>query len=362
MQIKFNILLKIFMVVIMENRIDLNNFNIRTDLVIDSVDKIEDKDVVEVTTYDKGDIHVSKMELDKDNKKYFNKEEGKYITIEFPDITNFDDREVLEEVLESELEKIFADVGVGEDDSCLVIGLGNAKSTPDSLGPKVIQDVMVTRHLFLMAYDQVQEGMRNVCAFSPGVMGNTGLESADIILDIVKDIKPKFLIVVDALASNSIDRINRTIQITDSGINPGSGIGNNRKEISKRTIGIPVIAIGIPTVVDASTVIGDTIQYLYKHISYIKSNYDKDKLVFTRKNYLSKIRDRDLSKEEKKEVGGMLGELSEEELKELFDEVLTSIDYNMMVTVKEIDFVIEKLSIVVSSSLNNSLHRNVTHY
>jgi len=345
----------------MNNRINLSHFDIRTDLIIDNINEM-DSNVLEIEEYCEGDIRVSKIEIDSKNAKYLNKEVGKYITIEFEDSTNFEDREKIGKVVEKELKELFDDIGIISSDECLVIGLGNNKSTPDSLGPKVIEQLMVTRHLFLLSKESVSDGIRSVSAFSPGVMGNTGIESADIILNVVNDIKPKFLIVIDALASNSIDRINRTIQITDSGIHPGSGIGNNRKEISKKVIGIPVIAIGVPTVVDVSTVIGDTIQYLYKHISYIKSNYDKNKLIFNRSNYLKKIKNSDLSLDEKKEVGGMLGELSEVQLKYLFDEVLTSIDYNMMVTVKEIDFIIEKLSSIISSSLNNSLHINVNNY
>lgn len=346
----------------MENRINMNHFDIRTDLIIDNIEELANNQILEVYEYKKKNVKVSRVELDKEKGNIISKEAGRYITIEFKDASNFEDREEIGNVLELELKNLFDDIGIEDDDECLVVGLGNDKSTPDSLGPKVIQNILVTRHLFLLSLGDVKNGMRNVCAFSPGVMGNTGIESADIILKIVEDIKPKFLIIIDALASNSIDRINRTIQITDSGIHPGSGIGNNRKEISRKTIGIPVIAIGIPTVVDASTVIGDTIQYLYKHISYIKSNYDKNKLVFNRSHYLEKIKSKDLSWEEKKEVGGLLGELSERELKELFDEVLNGIDYNMMVTIKEIDFIIEKLSVIISSSLNNSLHKSVDHY
>ena len=346
----------------MKNSINLSHFDVRTDLIIDNIENLSDEGILEVSRYSKDNINVSRVEVTKNTGKFLNKGEGKYVTIEFKDVTNYEDRELLGKILEEELSLLFSEIGIKENDECLIVGLGNAKSTPDSLGPKVIQNILVTRHLFLFSSESVKDGMRCVSAFSPDVMGNTGLESADVILDIAKSIKPKFIIVVDALASNSIDRINRTIQITDSGIHPGSGIGNNRKEISKGTIGIPVIAIGIPTVVDVSTVIGDTIQYLYKHISYIKSNYDKNKLIFSRTGYLNKIKNNELSLEERKEVGGMLGELSEVELKELFDEVLTSIDYNMMVTVKEIDFVIEKLSSVISSSINNSLHCSVDHY
>ena len=346
----------------MDNRINLNNFDIRTDLIIDSYNNILDDVKLNKQVYDKKDIHVTRIEVSDDNYKYFNKDKGKYITIEFPDITNYEDRELLGNVLEEELKWLYKSLGINDSDECLIVGLGNENSTPDSLGPKALKNILVTRHLFLLSKENVKKGMRNVSIFAPNVMGNTGLESADIILEIAKDIKPKFIIAIDALASNSISRINRTIQITDSGIHPGSGIGNNRKEISKNTIGIPVIAIGIPTVVDVSTVIGDTINYLYKHISYIKNNYNENKLVVTRKNYLKKIENNDLSIDERKALGGLLGELDENELKELFNEVLTSIDYNMMVTVKEIDFIIEKLAIVVSSAINNSLHLEVDNY
>ena len=342
----------------MKNSVDLSKFNIRTDLIIDDFDKEENQNHLDRVKYDYKDIHISRIKLSKENSKQYNKDPGIYVTIEFPDITNYENKKDLEDILEKELKNIYKYMNIKDNDNCLIIGLGNEKSTPDSLGPKVLNRIMVTRHLFLLANSEVSEGVRNVSIFTPNVMGNTGIESADIINNVVKSTNPKFLIAIDALASNSISRINRTIQITDSGIHPGSGIGNNRKEISKKTIGIPVIAIGIPTVTDASTVIGDTINYLYKHISYIKSNYNQSKLTYTRKNYIEKLKNKDLTKEEKKEVGGLLGELDEYELKELFDEVLTSIDYNMMVTVKEIDFIIEKLSDIVSSSLNKSLHKN----
>ena len=345
----------------MKNRINLNNFNIHTDLVIDNMNSINKNNVIENKKYS-DDINITKVTLDEYTSKLLGKKKGKYITIEFEDITNYEDREIVGKVFENELKSLLNNIGINNEDECLVIGLGNNKSTPDSLGPKVISNIVVTRHLFEICPIDVKEGMRCVSTFVPGVMADTGIESADIIFGIVKDIKPKFMVVIDAVASNSIDRINKTIQITDTGIHPGSGIGNNRKEISKETMGIPVIAIGVPTVVDTSTVVGDTINYLFKHISYIKDNYNKNKLIFNRKNYINKIKDRDLTKEEKKEVGGIIGELEDNELKDLFREVLNSINYNMMVTVKEIDFVIEKLSSVISNGINNSLHNSINNF
>ena len=151
-------------------------------------------------------------------------------------VRNYENKKDLEDILEKELKNIYKYMNIKDNDNCLIIGLGNEKSTPDSLGPKVLNRIMVTRHLFLLANSEVSEGVRNVSIFTPNVMGNTGIESADIINNVVKSTNPKFLIAIDALASNSISRINRTIQITDSGIHPGSGIGNNRKEISKKTI------------------------------------------------------------------------------------------------------------------------------
>ena len=194
-------------------------------------------------------------------------------------------------------------------------------------------------------------------------MGNTGIETSDIIKSIVNTIKPKFIITIDALASSSINRLNKTIQMTDTGIHPGSGIGNSRKEINKDTIGVPVIAIGVPTVVESSIIVNDTIKYLLKHISYIKNNFSKSKLTYTKfGNYLDKIKNSDLSQEEKKEILGMIGELSEEDKLSLINEVLTSINYNLMVTNTEIDYLILKLSEIIANSLNNALHRQISHY
>ena len=130
-----------------------------------------------------------------------------------------------------------------------------------------------------------------------------------------------------------------------------------RKEISYDTLGIPVIAIGVPTVVSSSIIVYDTIDYLFKHISYIKDNQQKNKLIFTRKNYLNKIKDRELSNEEKISLAGLIGALSEEEERGLINEVLNALSYNFIVTPKEIDFLVDKLSEVISWGINNTLHK-----
>ena len=339
------------------NRIDLKNTNIRTDLIVES---LNNNDFITIENVD--NIKISRVLVDNKNKEIINKNEGNYVTIEFLDITNYDDRENVGKCLEKEIKNILEINNINSDDECLIIGLGNDKSTADALGPKTIENILVTRHLFLLDTN-VKKGMRKVSAITPGVMGNTGIETSDIIYSIINKINPKFVIVIDSLCASSVERLNKTIQITDTGIHPGSGVGNHRKEISRDTLNIPVIAIGVPTVVDASTIVNDTINYLFMHLSYLKNNYDKSKLIFKRfGNYLEKIKDSDLSDEEKEIIGGMIGNLSDEEKKRLINEVLESVNYNLIVSPKEIDFLIDKLSDVISSSINNSLHNAVNNY
>ena len=341
----------------MKNRIDLNKFNIRTDLVIDNEIKenyINKKKI-------NNSILVTNIDVNKELSIELNKKPGNYITIEFEDITNYEDSKEVMKVLSNELKNLLNKKGLLPNDSCLILGLGNRFSTADSLGPITLDKIMVTRHLFVLD-TKVKDGIREVAALSPGVMANTGIETYDIISSLINKVNPKFLIVIDALASSSIERINKTIQITDTGIHPGSGIGNNRKEISFDTIGLPVIAIGVPTVVESSILVNDTIDYIFQHISYIKKNYDTNKLTFGHRNnkkYLELLKKHNLDDEEKKNLSGILGTLDDTKKKELIKEVLTSINYNMIVTPKEIDFLIDKLSNIIASAINNSLHKAI---
>ena len=324
------------------NKIDLSKINLRTDLIIE-----------------KNNINHEEKEIDgiKITSSY---QDGNYITLSFEDITDFDYREKVGK----HFEKIFKDIlklnNIKESDTCLIIGLGNRLSTPDSLGPKVIDDIIVTNHLF--EYGSVKEGIRRVYSLIPGVMANTGIESSIIISSIIKEIKPDFVICIDALASMSLDRINKTIQITDTGIHPGSGVGNNRLEISKKTMGIPVIAIGVPTVTTATTIVYDTINYLYKHISYIKDNENINKLSFIKRNYKKKLNNLELSDTDKQNLLGLFGTLNDTDQRNLINEVLTNTELNLIVTPTEIDFLINKLSSLLSSSINNALHRQITHF
>ncbi len=343
----------------MENKINLSKYNIRTDLIVDIIDNNSNINK-ETDTYE--GVKITRVEVEKNMEEKLNKKKGTYITIEFDDVTNYEDREKIGKCFENEIKKLLNKLNIKDDDDCLIIGLGNEKSTPDALGPLSIKNILVTRHLFILNTNH-KDGLRSVSAIIPDVMGNTGIETSDIIKSIVNTIKPKFIITIDALASSSINRLNKTIQMTDTGIHPGSGIGNSRKEINKDTIGVPVIAIGVPTVVESSIIVNDTIKYLLKHISYIKNNFSKSKLTYTKfGNYLDKIKNSDLSTDEKKEILGMIGELSEEDKLSLINEVLTSINYNLMVTNTEIDYLILKLSEIIANSLNNALHRQISHF
>ena len=220
-----------------------------------------------------------------------------------------------------ELRKII-DLHVDKQGEILVVGLGNIYVTPDALGPKVINEIDVTRHLINYLPQYVEEGTRMVSAIAPGVLGTTGIETVEILKGIVENIKPKLLIVIDALASRSIERISSTVQLSDTGIVPGAGVGNTRSEISKNTLGIPVIAIGIPTVVETAVLVNDCLDvFIQKLQDEAKSN-----------DYLNKLKEED----------------NYEEIKE----ALLPKEYNLIVTPKEIDDLIENMKDVVARGIN----------
>lgn len=339
----------------MKHEIDLKNYQIRTDLI---VEQVTDENNVSTKVYDENGIKITTVEVDKNMSEQINKKVGDYVTIEFDDVTDSHNQEIVKKIFSEQLSEIIKKTKIKDSDKCLIIGLGNDKSTPDSLGPLTIDKVLVTNHLFM--YGQVEEGFRSVSAIIPGVTGTTGIETSDLIKSVVDGIKPNFLIMIDALASQALDRVNKTIQISNTGIHPGSGVGNSRKEISKDTTGIPVIAIGIPTVVDAVTVVSDTINYMQKHYAFHKKFIKNplSKLVSsTQINYLKK--EVDIEKEDKINLLGIVGSLNEMEIKQLILEVLTPIGYNLMVTPKEVDFIVEKLATILGEGINISLHEKI---
>ncbi len=344
----------------MENNINLKPFNVRTDLVVESIDASHSP--VKTKEKTNKNIKISTTDITKEEGKVIGKKEGRYITITFKDITNYEDREEVGKVLEKEIKSLLKYKNIKDDDEGLILGLGNSKSTPDALGPKVISRLVITRHLFLLNASP-KEGMRSISAISPGVMGETGIETADYIEALTNLTHPQFIIVIDALAASSLERVNHTIQLTDTGIRPGSGVYNNRKEISTDTLKIPVIAIGVPTVVESSVIVNEAINYLLKHISYIKNNTEINKLSPLHfDNYIDKIRNLELSQSDKEKLMGLVGTLGEIEKRNLIKEVMSAVNYDLIVCPKEVDFLIDKISDVISSSLNNALHRQITHY
>lgn len=341
----------------MSHEIDLKNINIRTDMIVDTIDTSSDNSDIKSYKKEFDNVSVEEIIIDKKSSEIYKRKDGIYKTLTFKDITDKDNFKKVEKVLIDEIRDLMEKLKISNDASCLIIGLGNNKSTPDSLGPKCIENVLVTRYLFDLG--EVEEGYRNTSSFTPGVTGTTGIETKKLIEGVVNVSKPDFLIIIDALASSSIERVNKTIQITDVGISPGSGVGNNREELNSKTFNIPTIAIGVPTIVDAVTIVSDTFKYMMKQFNYKLENLDNKKLKFVdelHQNYLNE--EGELSFENREKILGIVGTLKDDDLKKLIYEVLSPIDYNLMVTPKEIDFIMEKLSLLIANSINKVLHKS----
>lgn len=239
---------------------------IRTDLATEVRENInEDIETkgVQIKTQRKSNITVSTVDIKtKEGSKLMGKPVGRYVSIETMPclMMEDDDKEKAINALVDELKNMCVYMGLGErPESVLVAGIGNRNITSDSIGPKVTESLDITRHMKLF-FPKEHDGISYVSAIAPGVMAQTGMETRDIIKGVVDQLSPKLVIVIDALASRSMDRINCTYQLTDTGISPGSGLGNQRNVLNKKTIGVPVLAIGVPTVVDALTIAFESIE------------------------------------------------------------------------------------------------------
>lgn len=307
-------------------------YNFRTDLALERRDiykkanNIEDEvdgiEAVEETVNE--NIKISRVKItNQDGENAIGKPIGNYITIDIKKFKVAGEEEIQKasEVLTEELKKLL-DEHIEKQGEILVVGLGNIYVTPDALGPKVVNEIDITRHLINYLPQYVEEGTRPVSAIAPGVLGTTGIETMEILKGIVDNVKPKLILVIDALASRSIERISSTIQLADTGIVPGAGVDNTRKEISEKTLGIPVIAMGIPTVVDLATIVSEGIDI-----------------------FISKLQQDAKSNEH-------LNKLKEEDSYEEVREALNVGDYNMIVTPKEIDDLIENMKDVVARGIN----------
>lgn len=243
------------------------SFPIRTDLAKEASerftqDNVEINGVIIDEHFDqKREVTITKVIIETENgAKTLGKPKGTYITLEAPNLSVPDDdyhREI--SVKLSKLIKELIPCKENPDSSVLVVGLGNRMVTADALGPQVADNLLITRHL-VKEYGKAamnKEHLSQVSSIVPGVMAQTGMETLEILQGVVKETSPDYLIVIDALAARSTKRLNRTIQIANTGIHPGSGVGNHRSSLSMETLGVPVIAIGVPTVVEATTIVHD---------------------------------------------------------------------------------------------------------
>lgn len=346
--------------------------NVRTDLAFEAKnmyveDKQTQKDVPGVISRDTeiDGVKVSHIEIKEEGEKSLNKKAGSYVTIFADGVKKQDTKTQAKaaKVLAKEIKGLLVKHQISKESKGLIVGLGNWNVTPDALGPMTVEKALVTNHLFELEYETVAEGYRPVAAISPGVMGVTGMETSDIILSVIQMFEPDFVIVIDALASRSIERINETIQITDTGIHPGSGVGNRRKELSKEALGIPVIAVGVPTVVDAVTIASDTLDYMLKHMGREWSEKDKPKkallpvqLPINHQN----LSDNDMpDKAQRNTFLGLVGNLSDAEKRTLLEEILTPMGKNLIVTPKEIDGFMEDMAYLIAEGINASLHDSI---
>ena len=306
-------------------------YNFRTDLALErrdiykKVNNLKQIDGVESTEEEISEkLKVTRVKIINQNgEKAIGKPIGNYVTIDVKKLKIAEDEDIQKasDIVANELRKII-DIHTEKQEDILVVGLGNIYVTPDALGPKVINEIDVTRHIIKYLPQYVDEGTRPVSAISPGVLGTTGIETVEILKWIVDNIHPKLLIVIDALASRSIDRISSTIQISDTGIVPGAGVGNTRKEISENTLGIPVVSMGIPTVVELATLVSDGIDIFIDRL------------------------------QEKAESNEYLNKLKQNDKYEEVKEALNVGDYNMIVTPKEIDDLIENMKDIVARGIN----------
>lgn len=326
--------------------LDLREYSVRTDLAVESKElaesvhggpvpgineQVDEQDGIKITRLDV---------LDEAASARLGRIKGHYITIEVPGLRS-QDTELQEKVSAAfarEFGHFLTKIGIAKGAKVLIVGLGNWNVTPDALGPLVVENVLVTRHYFELTPDQVSPGYRPVSAVAPGVLGITGIESSEVVQGIVDRTKPDLIIAIDALASRSLERINTTIQIADIGIHPGSGIGNKRRGLTKEILGVPCIAIGVPTVCYASTIVNNVFDMMKSHFD---QEMDEGRPSQTR------------------QILGLLTELSESERLGLVKEVLEPLGHDLIVTPKEIDEFIEDIANVIASGLNLALHEAV---
>lgn len=273
-------------------------------------------------------IKISKIRVkNKRGEKLLGKKMGYYSTFELPKMLHYD-VEMMDKVslMFGNVLKEF--IKMDPTKSVLVIGLGNWNITADSLGPKVVSKLFVTRHFKHYVSKPLFENISSVCALSPGVLGTTGIETSEIVKSLVDKIKPDYVVCIDSLAAGKVSRLNTTIQVGNTGINPGAGVNNHRTPLNEETLGVPVLGIGVPTVVDAVTIVNENIDSILKTIM---KKFDIEKNFFSDEDRLHIIR---------KNLSLSIGE--------------------MVVTPKDVDTVIESMSKMIAMGINIALHPNIS--
>ncbi|MBM6742792.1 GPR endopeptidase [Drancourtella massiliensis] len=324
----------------------VEKYSIRTDLALEEKERFEEENVevqgvvLEEEYDEEREIRTTTVKIKTENgAKTMGKPVGTYITIEAPNLAVPDEgyhREVsvkIAECVEKLLKGKWKKRSKDEDISILMVGLGNREVTPDALGPYVADNLNITRHIVREygKYAMGEDEVTLVSALVPGVMAQTGMETAEIVRGVVAETKPDVILVVDALAARNSKRLNRTIQIADTGISPGSGVGNHRNAITEDSIGIPVIAIGVPTVVDAATIVNDAMENLMKEMEH---------------------------SEALKGVGVVLQGYHAAEKYELVRQLISPHLNGMFVTPKDIDDTVKRISFTISEGLNLLFSRN----
>lgn len=313
-------------------------FNIRTDLAMEACEAVAKNlgssiDGIKSTVKNKNGLEITEVEIiNKKGSKAVGKPIGKYISISSIELRN--NNLEIKDFATKETAKMLSElIKPNKYKSILIAGLGNRFITPDALGPKAVSKILVTRHIKDTLPESIDDSVSSVAAIAPGVMGITGIETGEILCGIIEKIKPDLLIAIDALAARKFSRVNSVIQISDSGISPGSGVGNKRMMLNKKTLGIPVISIGVPTVVDAATLVNDTMDRIINELY----NVSKEKSLIS-----------------------LLESIDTDERYSLIDEILTPYAENMFVTPKEVDSVIERLADIISTAINMAVHPALT--
>lgn len=306
----------------MNNEIDLSKFAPRSDLADEIVTSSSDTKEYSVTNKIYKDVNISYITIHTDNNS-FNKKKGDYISIEFQNVEDQKNKDIVKDVLVSNLKTMMGKFSLNDDSKILVVGLGNENFMADALGPLSAKEVIVTSHIFEFDPESIKEGTKCVSLLIPGVMGQTGMETADIVKSVTDFYKPNLVVFIDALASRSITRINRVIQVCDTGIEPGSGVGNNRKPMDEEYLGAPCIAIGVATVVGASSIVDETISIIEKMYGDLPFKHS----AFKDKNRYQVIAD-----------------------------VLEERGLNMIVTPKQIDEDVKNIAYIIGNSINEAMH------